>query len=1078
MSQSADTSVLINQYIVAVDDNDTVAKEHARTLGDLIASQALSLVEFIQFLGPHLTSDTDLARAKAVACLADTLDFLSQSPRVTRHDIAVLLDFLISKLDDPPSVENALIALSILVRCVNFRSLECTPKVLDALRKQYDPRKCLARVRFQAFTILNTILTVHLQLITSRPNLANSFVQAFVHVATGEKDPRNLLHSFRINTAINQSFIWDDQSDLHATYIDELFDVCFCYFPISFKPPANDPYKISASQLKRALRSTIASQSRFAKDSFGSLFEKLTSTNPAIRNDAFETILDCVVNYSESSVQEHWPAIWDALKFEILHNEVSVFDAHGNSIYPPGFMDSLDEHDENKSKYFALAILGAIVPKLGNEALELYCTAVCSELNPHVSFEKNKTINSIVILASIASQSIDAYNYIVRFLFSFDVWGKFFGGEGRVHDADSIVLNSEQKTTLVQSLGYILIAYDQLLNSLTKSASTDHNAHFSSSNILTENKDLLIIQLGQLLAISSSSEKLIRRECIRQFVRMISLPAFLSPNDVELVFGYFNNLLLQAIDSSPDWESDVIVGCITDGIARVANGNEQVITDLIFSGLLCRIDQLLLSANMKPLESLLTLLGKICTNNRLLEAATIRLFSRVTEMTKNTECVAKAQKTQSILALVESTILAIQNDSQFLMNSWLDSFLRQIIAIVTNLHQSDECSLPLYETASSLVGLITKFSHRSLHQGLLDEVLTLFCTETAHHSIPCEANVLAKPCALVCFVCLVLANIDKEVSLLPSLGCTQIFNNVLEMAGSATTAYLSAQYYQVLALLVNKFPSPELLVLVEKSQKLAMDTVNLENDEKAVKIFLVYMWLLKGLLVRMDKQALAYLTQLLDAFVSRETSDDSKALLARSLGLLFADIKIFMNLTPKIPNLRLVSQVRPLNSKLLYKQQAFDFVLPKIVEGFYAGTNQAVYLRALSLVAESLPRSVLAARSETILPLVADGIKTDHDQAICRASLTALKIIIEEDSEKVNTISNTLVPALLQLATTSTMGAIRLLALESIHLLFLKCPATTRLKDQCIAQSRSCLDDKRRDVRRACCDLRQYLYEM
>lgn len=33
-----------------------------------------------------------------------------------------------------------------------------------------------------------------------------------------------------------------------------LFNVTFCYFPISFRPPAEDPYGISAEDLKMALR--------------------------------------------------------------------------------------------------------------------------------------------------------------------------------------------------------------------------------------------------------------------------------------------------------------------------------------------------------------------------------------------------------------------------------------------------------------------------------------------------------------------------------------------------------------------------------------------------------------------------------------------------------------------------------------------------------------------------------------------------------------------------------------------------------------------------------------------------------
>lgn len=33
-----------------------------------------------------------------------------------------------------------------------------------------------------------------------------------------------------------------------------MFDITYCYFPITFRPPPNDPYGISAEDLRLALR--------------------------------------------------------------------------------------------------------------------------------------------------------------------------------------------------------------------------------------------------------------------------------------------------------------------------------------------------------------------------------------------------------------------------------------------------------------------------------------------------------------------------------------------------------------------------------------------------------------------------------------------------------------------------------------------------------------------------------------------------------------------------------------------------------------------------------------------------------
>ncbi|ONH68486.1 DNA repair/transcription protein mms19 [Cyberlindnera fabianii] len=100
---------------------------------------------------------------------------------------------------------------------------------------------------------------------------------------------------------------------------DDMFDILFCYFPISFKPPKDDPYKITSEMLKSALREGIATSPLFAKDAYPNLLEKLTSTSPTVKRDTIETITLCVKNYGIESLTEHWIELWDALKFEILH---------------------------------------------------------------------------------------------------------------------------------------------------------------------------------------------------------------------------------------------------------------------------------------------------------------------------------------------------------------------------------------------------------------------------------------------------------------------------------------------------------------------------------------------------------------------------------------------------------------------------------------------------------------------------------------------------------------------------------------------------------------------------------------
>ena len=69
--------------------------------------------------------------------------------------------------------------------------------------------------------------------------------------------------------------------NLNTTLILEqaLFEAVFCYFPITFRPPPNDPYGITAQDLKAQLRDCIAASPYLAPFAIPQLLEKLDSSS-------------------------------------------------------------------------------------------------------------------------------------------------------------------------------------------------------------------------------------------------------------------------------------------------------------------------------------------------------------------------------------------------------------------------------------------------------------------------------------------------------------------------------------------------------------------------------------------------------------------------------------------------------------------------------------------------------------------------------------------------------------------------------------------------------------------------------
>lgn len=99
----------------------------------------------------------------------------------------------------------------------------------------------------------------------------DQFIRGFTKSIAGEKDPRNLMTVYTIIQKIVQLL------DI-STHVEDLFDATFCYFPITFRPPPDNPFGITAKDLKSNLRKCMASTPLFSKLALPLLLQKLTTT--------------------------------------------------------------------------------------------------------------------------------------------------------------------------------------------------------------------------------------------------------------------------------------------------------------------------------------------------------------------------------------------------------------------------------------------------------------------------------------------------------------------------------------------------------------------------------------------------------------------------------------------------------------------------------------------------------------------------------------------------------------------------------------------------------------------------------
>ncbi|CAH6720934.1 DNA repair/transcription protein Met18p/MMS19 [[Candida] jaroonii] len=858
---------LITQFITSCEDPEKdFGATYSSQIANLISNDEISLLVLVQNLGDKLTSDDDIERSRSIHCLSSTLDNLPPN-KLSRQDVNVMVEFFLGKFDDKPSIRFILKSLSILISFNGFNpSLnDNLTKILNKLVNDYDTSKHLAKIRYESFRVIESLLKNHQKKIVSDKNYCTLLIKAFLHIATGEKDPRNLILSFEICETINKNFQFDINEEVDKYFISELLDNTFCYFPISFKPPANDPYKITADQLKLKLRRALVSQDLFAKDLIQSLLEKLTSTNPMIRNDVLLTMLELVKSFQPETILVHWDIIWNGLKFEILHlDNLSGFNSNFDYLIPKGLL-TIDDSDENKSVYLTLEIFNQMLEKIDNQPLD----TIKEDLKEYLSINSKYFKNCVLLVSSLSTNSIEANDIFMKFLFHDEYLGKFINPNIEEDFEEDIAITINKQRDLIDCFGYALISYQIIANE-----EITHNA-------LLSNKDNLIIFLGQLLQASSNIEKTLKVKIIQQYIKLIEIPSFLNTEEKKSLIQILNELVLSLNDG------DILMDAIIEGMVKLIKLSNDEILKLIIEFFL---PNLLVKIDNKD-QSILKILERIIINYELLEIISIRLINKLDN---------DSEYNFKIIELILKLVYKIQNSHQFLMNSWskfIPTLHKQIL--------KDEKNIEIY---SELIGLIVKYTEASHHQDIITQYYSIFYQNKADLNLPGFKGVNN----YIIIFNKVLASIDKNVTF--NISKDQL-NDLINDIPTIKEPNLKIQYLQHLSIITNKFLQSD-------------DFQDFSLQYNDLSKFEIWVWILKSFILRLDKFGMMKLTELLE-----NCNEIPLKVFIKLFDILLKDLKIYQPNKELPKGTKIISKVTNLNVKLLYKQQMFNIILNKILSG-------------------------------------------------------------------------------------------------------------------------------------------------
>ena len=415
--------------------------------------------------------------------------------------------------------------------------------------------------------------------------------------------------------------------------VQTLFDSVFCYFPITFRPPPDDPYGITAQDLKSRLRECIAASEYFAPYAFPQLIDKLDSTSPNVKvgashssaeslsdrpqKDVLQTITACALSYGITAVSRYSITLWESLKFEILN---------------------VQEEDLAEE---ALVSLQAIAIKLGRgldstdpkTPLARYLRPITKECNEQLQLPQHKQAKPAgQILSTLGQASPVTFFLIVKAVVPCLMT--------LYQDADNTAKQRALLEVFVQLLDSAIAVY----GTPSMPAPTTE-----VENPLKPFKDKLFELNSQALMSSAVDEISFRVVALQSLLRMCLLRKYLQDNEIGMAVQYFNDtVLLDDSRGKDDLRREAI-----QALVELSRIKPNLIMDITFPAFMAKLPD---SSPSNNRDYLITLEGvaQLSVERHVADTLIRRLLNRLDIVLKSEGPAAYPQAILSTLQYVLS----------------------------------------------------------------------------------------------------------------------------------------------------------------------------------------------------------------------------------------------------------------------------------------------------------------------------------------------------------------------------------------------------------------------------------------
>ncbi|KAH9823554.1 Dos2-interacting transcription regulator of RNA-Pol-II-domain-containing protein [Melampsora americana] len=517
-SSSTRTEQLISTYLIQSQDSSDQTQFTLNQIIQLFIDHHLNLIDFILKLGPQLTSEIDSDRSNSIKLLSSVVS--ERLHHFKSSEIKHLINFFIDKLTDHPTVVlEALAALRTLSRSQHFQYDE-TVGCCKAIFTNLSNNELNQQGRLQVLILIDELLANHRPALKS---MGDDFIGGYCNLVEGEKDPRNLLVAFKLDKVILTEF------DISGK-IEELFDITFCYFPITFRPPPGNPEAyggITTEELTEGLISCFAATPRFAILTLPILLDKLLATSIGPKLQVLKTIIQAFPVYGQKAVAEFGSLYWEAFATEIF--QPTEPDQELMKLIEPAFQ----------------TLLRTVFPPESSGPVELINQILDVTLHELASPEKSKAIPAAALIAWIITSGASKEDVIkptIRRTIALylTVWKDNVGGSS---DSDERI---RRRASL---LSHLITFFTALAEIVQKDGGESGESGEQIMEGETRDELLGILISASLESSGGSGTSLIVSGAIRALVQMVEVNGLLGLQEKKNAVETATRVLMSSVDS-------------------------------------------------------------------------------------------------------------------------------------------------------------------------------------------------------------------------------------------------------------------------------------------------------------------------------------------------------------------------------------------------------------------------------------------------------------------------------------------------------------------------------------------------